>query len=112
VQGPLIAIHMQEPLSDAEIIPGLFLSTHKDNLEALVRQEEIDFRIFVGHSGWGDGQLDNECAAGDWLTNPASLELVFRDAYSLWQELNNQIGGSILSSSIKTMHKPKDARLN
>src|SRR5947209_16049619 len=31
-------------------------------------------RAFVGHSGWGPGQLDNEIERGDWILEPARVE--------------------------------------
>jgi len=45
-------------------------------------------RRFVGFSGWGHGQLENEIARGDWLLLPLEADLLFReDAAGLWHEL-------------------------
>lgn len=62
--------------------------------------EEISFglraaRAFVGHSGWGAGQLDAELERGDWIREPARLE----DAFSagtrdLWSAVLTRKGGS------------------
>jgi putative transcriptional regulator len=52
-------------------------------------------RAFVGHAGWGPGQLDAEIERGAWLLEPALLQ----DAFSaqpreLWAEVLTRKGGS------------------
>jgi putative transcriptional regulator len=52
-------------------------------------------RAFVGHAGWGPGQLDGEIERGDWILEPAKRE----DAFSatpreLWSEVLTRKGGS------------------
>jgi putative transcriptional regulator len=52
-------------------------------------------RAFVGHSGWGPGQLDAELERGDWILEPAQR----KDAFSavpteLWPEVLTRKGGS------------------
>jgi putative transcriptional regulator len=52
-------------------------------------------RAFVGHAGWGPGQLDGELERGDWILEPAKL----RDAFTanpqgLWAEVLTRKGGS------------------
>ena len=52
-------------------------------------------RAFVGHAGWGPGQLDDEVERGDWI-----LELALReDAFTgtpldLWSSVLTRKGGS------------------
>ena len=52
-------------------------------------------RAFVGHAGWGPGQLDGELERGDWILESARRE----DAFSavpreLWFEVLTRKGGS------------------
>jgi putative transcriptional regulator len=52
-------------------------------------------RAFVGHAGWGPGQLDGELERGDWILEPARQQ----DAFSaspreLWSEVLTRKGGS------------------
>jgi putative transcriptional regulator len=52
-------------------------------------------RAFVGHAGWGPGQLDAELERGDWILESAGV----RDAFStepreLWSEVLIRKGGS------------------
>ncbi len=52
-------------------------------------------RAFVGHSGWGPGQLDAELETGDWILEPARREDVFSDSpRDLWSEVLIRKGGS------------------
>jgi putative transcriptional regulator len=45
-------------------------------------------RVFLGHSGWGAGQLEAELAAGAWILDPADADDVFgRDPHTLWQRV-------------------------
>jgi putative transcriptional regulator len=52
-------------------------------------------RAFVGHAGWGPGQLDSELERGDWITEPARREDAFsEDAPELWPSVLTRMGGS------------------
>jgi putative transcriptional regulator len=52
-------------------------------------------RAFLGHAGWGPGQLDGELERGDWILEPARLEDAFSsEARGLWSEVLTRKGGS------------------
>ena len=52
-------------------------------------------RAFVGHSGWGPGQLDSELERGDWILEPARREDAFSSGPGeLWSEVLTRKGGS------------------
>lgn len=52
-------------------------------------------RGFVGHAGWGPGQLDSEVDRGDWILEPARREDAFtEDPLDLWQTVLTRKGGS------------------
>jgi putative transcriptional regulator len=52
-------------------------------------------RAFVGHAGWGPGQLDAELERDDWILEPARLEDPFSpDPRELWQAVLTRKGGS------------------
>ncbi len=52
-------------------------------------------RAFVGHSGWGPGQLDGELERGDWIVEPARREDAFSpDPPDLWSRVLTRKGGS------------------
>jgi len=52
-------------------------------------------RLFAGHAGWGQGQLDAEFAGGDWIAHPAQPEDVFTEGpEDLWGGVLARKGGS------------------
>jgi putative transcriptional regulator len=52
-------------------------------------------RAFVGHSGWGAGQLDDELERGDWILEPARREDAFTESpLRLWESVLTRKGGS------------------
>ena len=70
---------------------GVLASGAQEDPELRVRRG----RAFVGHAGWGPGQLDDEVERGDWILEPARRE----DAFSgtpdgLWASVLTRKGGS------------------
>jgi putative transcriptional regulator len=52
-------------------------------------------RAFVGHAGWGPGQLDSELERDDWIVDPARHEDAFTDEpLGLWRFVLERKGGS------------------
>jgi putative transcriptional regulator len=52
-------------------------------------------RVFAGHAGWGQGQLDAEVGDGDWIAHPAQPQDVFTDLPAeLWSDVLTRKGGS------------------
>jgi putative transcriptional regulator len=52
-------------------------------------------RAFVGHAGWGPGQLDSEIERGDWILESAVREDAFSSAPAeLWSVVLARKGGS------------------
>jgi putative transcriptional regulator len=52
-------------------------------------------RAFVGHSGWGPGQLDAELERGDWILEPAKTSDAFCSTPGeLWSTVLTRKGGS------------------
>jgi putative transcriptional regulator len=114
VPGPLMAVHSDQSLAgpDQEIVPGVYFAVDPDELQRLVDGPDGPFRVFVGHSGWGGGQLEGEWEQGAWLTMPASVEFVFCDELDLWKRMTNRIGQAMLTSALKIKHVPDDPSFN
>jgi putative transcriptional regulator len=52
-------------------------------------------RAFVGHAGWGPGQLESELERDDWITEPAHVEDAFSgEPGDLWEKVLTRKGGS------------------
>jgi putative transcriptional regulator len=74
--------------------------------------ELIDhFHFYLGYSGWGEGQLDDELKEDAWLVSDINSDQIFkRDVTSpeLWKELMNGLGGEFKYLS----NSPIDPQLN
>jgi putative transcriptional regulator len=112
VPGPLMSLHTRRNLAEAEPTPGVFFAAKKVNLDALVMTEEPEYKVFLGHSGWGNGQLENEIRQGAWRTMPATAEYVFSTDDTLWETVFRQMGQSILKAILKVNELPPDATVN
>ena len=112
VSGPVMAIHGDPDLAEMTIVPGVYFAAHRDHLERLLSQDEHPFRIFINHSGWGEGQLENELEEGAWLTIAATPDFVFYDPFDLWTRVTYQVGRSLLADVLHLKHFPEDAGLN
>ncbi len=112
VAGPLMAIHTDRDLAELEILPGVYFAAQRDNLEKLLLESEGPYRVFVGHSGWGGGQLEHELEEGAWLTAPATADQVFADDDDLWKKVSQNIGQSMLTSVLNIKHVPIDPSVN
>lgn len=87
VPGPIMAVHAMPDLGELEVLDGVFFAAKKDHLDKLVLCDDLPYKVFVGHSGWGPGQLENELEVGGWLTVTASVDDVFHAGEDLWARL-------------------------
>lgn len=80
----------------AEILPGLYWGGSFDILRTLIEAGEVnsaDFRFFLGYSGWGEGQIDEELGAKSWIVTGTTIENVFSDEPDkLWRETLKGMG--------------------
>ncbi len=63
-----MSLHSRPKLAETEPAPGVFFAAKKQHLDALVLSEEPAYKVFVGHAGWGAGQLESELQQGAWRT--------------------------------------------
>lgn len=112
VPGPLIALHTSDLLGEKQVLPGLYMSLQRDTIDQLVRQDEHEFRLYSGNSGWGGGQLEGEMQVGGWLTTPAKLDDVFAHPDALWRSVANRIGLGIMLPGADPNKLPKDPSVN
>ncbi len=112
VSGPLTILHDQSEWGEQSVMDGLHLSMNRENLQALLTEEDIQMRVFSGYSGWGPGQLEREMHVGGWLTWPAKPEHIFLDPEKLYKTVCDAIGQDLLFGQTKPKHRPTDPTLN
>lgn len=78
------------------IIGDLYWSGNFETVKALIKGNKIaenEIRLFVGYSGWGAKQLEDEIKQNSWLVAPASVDVVFgTEREKLWQEVLKSMG--------------------
>jgi putative transcriptional regulator len=67
------------PAHAVQACEGVYLSANRELLLRLLnRDRPMDgLRIFMGHSGWGPGQLESEIGRGDWTLAHAVPDEIF-----------------------------------
>lgn len=80
--------------STLEITGDLFLTTSRDILEAMAKDEGPQNAVVaLGCAGWDAGQLEQELTDNDWLTAPADAELLFTlPLEARWEAAAGRIG--------------------
>ena len=88
-----------EWLSTLQISNEVALTGSKDILTALGEGQGPEKFLFVlGYAGWGAGQLEQELMENDWLTSPATPEILFSTPYHLRAEAAAKLLGVNLSA--------------
>jgi len=112
VEGPLMVLHDQSDASDTEVAPGAFLSVDPEQIKIVFTNPAANAQLYLGYCGWGPGQLEQEMAAGAWITAPAAREHVFEADGELWTRVNRALSAESLRSTLNIKHLPPDARAN
>jgi putative transcriptional regulator len=76
-----------------QVVDGIYFARSLQALRRIAEQPPPRARLFLGYSGWGPGQLEQELAAGAWLVAPMSAEAVFSEPPdSLWGRVLQSLG--------------------
>jgi len=60
------------------ITDKIAMSSHRDMLgDISMKKGPADYKLFLGHSGWGGGQLEKEIERGDWLLQNTTPDFIF-----------------------------------
>ena len=93
-------LHMIHRIPDVmgglEIAPGLYWGGSYSDLSRVVEDGTAsagDMRLFIGYSGWDEGQLERELKEGSWLVAECRKALIFEtDADKVWQDAVRSLG--------------------
>jgi putative transcriptional regulator len=95
-----------------EIGNGIYWSGDFDNIKSLINIgviKEQDIRLFVGYSGWGAGQIDNEMKRNSWIISETNANFIFdTPSDQFWRAILKSMGGEYKVLS----NYPTDPRLN
>lgn len=80
-----------------EVGNGIYWGGDFEAVMDLIKKDEFDtgkIRFFIGYSGWGEEQLDNEMTERTWLTATATRNLVFHPNFNdIWKDALRHLGG-------------------
>lgn len=95
-----------------QVTDDIFWGGEFDELVEMLRSERLstkDVRLFLGYSGWAEGQLQDEMNEKTWLITSGNSQLVFdTDADSTWKQALRQLGGKYE----QLINYPIDPQLN
>lgn len=95
-----------------EVMKGIYWGGDFVKAVDMIKNGEMDFqkiRFFIGYSGWGTGQLNEELKEKSWLTVKANRKLIFLTrAEEIWKESLKHLGGDYEMM----IHFPTDPQLN
>ena len=95
-----------------EITKGIYWGGDYELVVSLLKKGEINLtkiRFFIGYSGWGNGQLNDEMKEKSWLTVAAKPKLVFhRNMDEIWKDSLKELGGDYE----QMINYPIDPQLN
>lgn len=84
-------------ISGEEVMDGIYWGGNFESLQVHLKNNNLSsdkIRFFIGYSGWGEGQLNDEMKAESWLTVKATRKLVFQTTSTeIWKESLNHLGG-------------------
>lgn len=91
-----------------EILPGIFWGGSYSDLMQVLDQQPVDdklIRLFIGYSGWGKGQLEEELKEGAWLVANSDNGLIFgADSARVWQDSIRSLGKSFAYLANMPLH--------
>ncbi len=114
VSGTLMALHDRRSMANLVVADQVYVATELNTMESLAATDDGQVVFFLGHAGWGAGQLENELAEGSWLLLPASAEHVFGDldTVALWKLAMTDAGRRQLKAIVPVRHLPDNPRDN
>ena len=80
-----------------KISKDIYWGGNFETLSALIKSKSVNtdkIKLFIGYSGWGEGQLNIELKERSWLTVSATRKLVFNTRHNeVWKHSLQHLGG-------------------
>ncbi len=94
----LFFLHTSEKIKDSQkVIDGIYLGGDFDQLKEEIKTspKSIKYRLFIGYSGWSDGQLKDEIKSRSWFVTNAEKDQIMDTTGAneeYWKELIKNMG--------------------
>jgi putative transcriptional regulator len=80
-----------------EVMKGIYWGGDFEMIVSMLKKGSIEknkIRFYIGYSGWGTNQLDDELKEKSWLTVKAERKLVFHKNHrEIWKDSLKLLGG-------------------
>jgi len=71
----------------------LYFGIDEDKARQILKDDpEFELRGFIGHSEWGEGQLEGEIEVNSWVVSPLSPELEELEGLAVWRSILSRMG--------------------
>jgi len=91
----MIVLHSND-ITTKNTIPignNISITSDKNIMKNICKIQNSKYKIFLGHSGWGKGQLEREIENGDWLIQKSSNDLIFdMPKETIWEHATKSLG--------------------
>ena len=91
----MIVLHSND-ITTKNTIPisnSISITSDKNIMKKIYKLKNVKYKIFLGHSGWGKGQLEREIENGDWLIQKSSNDLIFdMPKETIWEHATKSLG--------------------
>jgi len=98
--------------NSTEVMDGVYWGGDFEVIKTLMLSGELkprDIRLFVGYSGWAEGQLNSEMESKSWIVARANKDLLFTPhPEKLWATILGRMG----EPYAHMVNMPEDPRLN
>lgn len=96
-----------------EISNGIYWGGDFESIVSLINERKLrpeDIKFFLGYSGWGESQLDNELDSNSWIVTPNELKsnVIKKPSKTFWKEKMIALGGDYVLWS----NAPENPNLN
>ena len=99
IGGPVLTdrilfLHTIKKIAESiSISKEVYVSSDIDMLKSIVNPHSNQYKLFLGHSGWSEGQLEREIENGDWLIQKSINSLIFEKKIDqIWGKAANSLG--------------------
>jgi putative transcriptional regulator len=85
-ESELQILHVTEnPVRGAiKVVQNVHLGGYWENIDLIVNSDSQNLRLFLGYSGWGKGQLENEIKLGGWEVMLGNVKEVLSQEEDPW----------------------------
>ena len=99
IGGPVLTdkilfLHTIKKLAESiSVNKRVSVSSDINSLKSIVNTSDFKYKLFLGHSGWSEDQLEREIENGEWLIQKSINSLIFEKKINhIWHMVISSLG--------------------